>query len=93
MRIERVLSVERVNPNEKGIDLARHMTAREQLSLLEDLRIEMSKVAKYEYPQRLRRVLEITKRNGEIVSTMERGGTDDQGSTSGSQTSVTFETR
>ena len=64
MKVERVLTVERVDPNEKGIDLTRHMTGRERLSLLEDLRMEMSKVAKYEYPQRLRRVLEISHRGG-----------------------------
>jgi hypothetical protein len=62
MKVERILSIERMNPNEKGIDLTRHMTGRERVSLVEDLRIEMAKVGKYEYPQRLRRVLEIAKR-------------------------------
>jgi len=62
MKVERVLTVEKVNPNEKGIDLTRHLTGRERVSLVEDLRIEMAKVGKYEYPQRLRRVLEIATR-------------------------------
>ena len=61
MKIERTLSISRADPNEKGIDLTRHLTGRERVSLVEDLRIEMAKVAKYEYPQRLRRVLEISK--------------------------------
>jgi hypothetical protein len=62
MKVERILTIERMNPNEKGIDLTRHMTGRERVSLVEDLRIEMAKVGKYEYPQRLRRVLEIARR-------------------------------
>jgi hypothetical protein len=62
MKLEKILTVERMDPNEKGIDLTRHLTGRERLSLLEDLRIEMAKVGKYEYPQRLRRVLEIVRR-------------------------------
>jgi len=62
MKVERILTIERMNPNEKGIDLTRHLTGRERVSLVEDLRIEMAKVGKYEYPQRLRRVLEIARR-------------------------------
>ena len=62
MKVERILTVTRIDPNEKGIDLTRHMTGRERVSLLEELRIEMSRVAKYDYPQRLRRVLEVFRR-------------------------------
>lgn len=62
MKVERILTVAKADPNEKGIDLTRHLTGRERVSMLEDLRIEMAKVAKYEYPQRLRRVLEVSKR-------------------------------
>jgi len=62
MKVERTLTVTRMNPDEKAIDLTRHMTGRERVSLVEDLRIEMAKVQKYEYPQRLRRVLEVVKR-------------------------------
>ena len=62
MRIARVLTVGRLDSDEKGIDLTRHLTGDERVSMLEDLRQEMSKVTQREYPRRLRRVLEITHR-------------------------------
>jgi len=62
MRIQRVLSVAKRNDSEKGVDLTRHMTGNERVSLLEDLRREMAKVTHREYSSRLRRVLEIAKR-------------------------------
>ncbi len=92
MKVERVLTITRRDPNEKGIDRTRHLTGRERLSLLEDLRIEMAKVCGYEYPQRVRRVLAIVGKDGQIVRTMERGGTNDPGSTNGSQAGTATET-
>ena len=62
MKVERTLTVEKWNPNEKGVDLTRDLTGNERVSLVEDLRVEMAKVRNYEYPQRLRRVLEIAHR-------------------------------
>lgn len=62
MKIEKTLTVTKMDPNEKAIDLTRHMTGRERVSLLEDLRIEMARMAGYEYPQRIQRVLEVVKR-------------------------------
>ena len=62
MEVARILSVGRHNPDEKAIDLTRHLTGDERVSLLEDLRREMAKVTQREYPQRLRRVLEIAHR-------------------------------
>ncbi len=62
MNLEPILSVGRINPDEKGIDLTRHMSGRDRVSLLEELRREMSKVTHNEYPQRLRRFFEISKR-------------------------------
>jgi len=59
MKIERVLSVGKFNPDEKGIDLTRELTGDERVSMVEDLRQEMAKVTQREYPQRLRRVLEV----------------------------------
>ncbi len=61
MKVERVLTVSKINKDEKGIDLTRHLSGDERVSLLEDLRQEMSKVTHNEYPQRLRRVLTISK--------------------------------
>ena len=62
MRVTRVLSVVRADPDEKGIDFTRHLSGDERVSLLEELRREMSKVTQHEYPQRLRRVLEVAHR-------------------------------
>jgi hypothetical protein len=62
MKVERVLTVSKMNNIEKGIDFTRHMSGEERVSLLEDLRREMTKVGHYEYPRRLRRVLEVSKR-------------------------------
>lgn len=62
MKLERVLSVSKMNNSEKGIDLTRNMRGEERVSLLEDLRREMTKVGHYEYPRRLRRILEVSKR-------------------------------
>ena len=62
MKLERVLSIEKRNPDEKGIDRTRHLTGDERVSMLEDLRKEMAKVAGYEYPKRLQKVLRIVKR-------------------------------
>ena len=62
MKIEKVLSVGRFDPEEKGIDLTRAQGGDERVSMLEDLRRHMSKVTQSEYPRRLRRVLEIAHR-------------------------------
>jgi len=62
MRLVRVLSVDRFDPDEKGIDQTRSMSGEERVSLLEDLRRQMSKVTQCEYPRRLRRVLEVARR-------------------------------
>lgn len=62
MAIDKVLSFATANEKEKGIDRTAHLTGDERVSLLEDLRQEMAKVTGYEYPQRLRRILEITRR-------------------------------
>lgn len=62
MAIDKVLSFSTINNQEKGVDYTHHLTGDERISLLEDLRQEMAKVTGHEYPQRLRRVLEITHR-------------------------------
>lgn len=62
MRVERVLSISKLDNVEKGVDLTKHMSGDQRVSLLEDLRRQMTKVTHYEYPRRLRRVLEISKR-------------------------------
>ena len=62
MRIARVVTVGRFGADEKGIDLTRHLSGDERVSMLEDLRREMSKVTQREYPRRLRRVLEVAHR-------------------------------
>jgi hypothetical protein len=61
--VKRVLTITKFDPNEKACDHTRHLTGRERVSLLEDLRREMSKVTHREYPKRVRRVLEIVKRS------------------------------
>jgi hypothetical protein len=62
MKIEKILTIEKSDRNEKGIDFTKNLSGNERVSLVEDLRREMSKVRHDEYPQRLRRVLEISKR-------------------------------
>ena len=62
MKLERILTIGKNNPAEKAIDLTRHLTGDERVSLLEDLKEEMAKVTHDAYPQRLRRVLTISKR-------------------------------
>ena len=61
MRIKKILTIEKYNPEKKAIDTTRHMTGNERVSLLEDLRREITKVTGHEYPSRLRRILEIVK--------------------------------
>ena len=60
--MDRILTVRKMDPNEKASDNTRHLTGNQRVSLLEDLRREMSKVTHREYPQRLRRVLEVVRR-------------------------------
>jgi hypothetical protein len=62
MKIEKTLAIEKPDRNEKGIDFTKNLTGNERVSLVEDLRREMSKVRHNEYPHRLRRILEISKR-------------------------------
>jgi hypothetical protein len=62
MRISKVLSVGKFDPEEKGIDLTRALSRDERISMVEELRQQMSKVTQSEYPRRLRRVLEIARR-------------------------------
>ena len=60
--MERILQIAKFDPDEKACDHTRHLTGDQRVSLLEDLRREMTKVTHREYPQRLRRVLTIAKR-------------------------------
>ncbi len=62
MRIERVMTVTKWDKDEKGIDMTRQLTGDQRVSLLEDIRRDMAKVTHHEYPSRLRRLLEISKR-------------------------------
>jgi hypothetical protein len=62
MKTEKTLTIEKSDRNEKGIDFTKNLTGNERVSLVEKLRREMTKVRHYEYPHRLRRVLEISKR-------------------------------
>ncbi len=59
--MEKVLSIEKNNSNEKGIDLTKNYSGNQRVSMLEDLRRQISKVTQHEYPKRLRRILEITR--------------------------------
>ena len=62
MKVERTISVGRVGETEKAAETTRHLSPEERLSLLEDLRREIARVTGHEYPQRLRRVLEVVER-------------------------------
>lgn len=61
MKIAKVISVGRFDPAEKAIDFSRKLSGDERISMLEDLRRQMSKVTQNEYPRRLRRVFEIAR--------------------------------
>jgi len=50
-----------LNSDSKACDTTKHLSGKERVSLLEDLRQEITKATKNEYPSRLRRVLEIIK--------------------------------
>ena len=62
MKVERLLSIGKRVRDEKGVDMTRSLSHEERLSMVEDLRREMSKVTHREYPRRLRRVLEVAHR-------------------------------
>lgn len=62
MKVERILSITKLKNSEKAIDSTRHIPMDERISMVEDLRQEITKVTHHEYPQRLRRVLTIIKR-------------------------------
>jgi hypothetical protein len=62
MKVERILTITKLNNSEKAIDLTRHLSGDERISMVEDLRQETTKVTHHEYPQRLRRVLTVIKR-------------------------------
>ena len=61
MKVEGILSTAKINNSEKAIDFAAHLSAEERISMVEDLRQEITKVTHHEYPQRLRRILTIAK--------------------------------
>jgi len=65
MKIERVLTISKGPKREKGIDLCKHLTPQERLSLLEDLRQEMSKLTQQPYPIAIERTLTIVRRRSE----------------------------
>jgi hypothetical protein len=60
MKLQRVISVGNLSDNLRGARATQHLTPSQRLSLLEDLRRDAAKVFNYEYPRRLRRVLEVT---------------------------------
>jgi hypothetical protein len=62
MKLQRVISVGHVSDGVRGGRATRHMSSAERLSLLEDIRREAARVFHYEYPRRLRRVLEVVDR-------------------------------
>lgn len=53
MKLQKILTIEKFNRNEKGIDHTRYLTGNDRVSLVEDLRREMAKVTHNEYPLRL----------------------------------------
>ena len=62
MKLKKVLSIGHISDDFTGARLTRNMTGNQRVSLLEEIRRDMAKVQRYEYPARLRRVLEITER-------------------------------
>jgi len=62
MKLIKTLSISKGHSNEKAVDFTKHLSGDERISMVEDLRMEISKVTHNEYPQRLRRVLTIIKR-------------------------------
>jgi hypothetical protein len=62
MAIKKIISIGNIQKRERGIDLTKHLTPNERVSLLEELREQTYLAIKHEYPKRLRRVLEVAKR-------------------------------
>ncbi len=59
MKLQRVLSVGNMNDGFRGAIATKHLTPSQRLSHLEDLRRDAARIFNYEYPKRLRRVLEV----------------------------------
>jgi hypothetical protein len=59
MKLKRVLSVHSLYENPTGAQLTAHMTGNQRVSLLEEMRRDAAKIFHYEYPQRLRRILQV----------------------------------
>jgi hypothetical protein len=62
MKIKKVLSIGTFSDGLHGAMLTEHLTPRQRLSLLEELRRDMARICHYAYPKRLRRVLEVVER-------------------------------
>jgi len=62
MNLKRIISFGHISDNYRGARTTRHLSANQRLSLLEDLRREAARVFHYEYPRRIRRVLEVVER-------------------------------
>ncbi len=59
MKLKKVISVVPISNAMRGAQMTKHLTPKQRLSLLEDLRREAAKVCNYEYPQRIPRILEV----------------------------------
>jgi len=68
MKIDRVLTIVKGPKRERGIDRCKHLTPEERLSLLEDLRQEMSKLTGQPYPRSVERTLTIARRGEDAPS-------------------------
>jgi hypothetical protein len=62
MKVERIISIGRIDQEEKEADLTSRLTPDQRVSLLEDLRKQVYTMVKHEYPRRLSRVLTVIKK-------------------------------
>ena len=62
MTLQRVISFGHIKDNFRGAQTTMHLSAKNRLSHLEDLRREAARIFHYEYPRRIRRILEVVER-------------------------------
>ena len=62
MKIERTFTIGRLTDEERAIDQTAHLSGEERLALLEDIRRSVWKIRSDEYPRRIPRTIEFTRR-------------------------------
>ena len=68
MKIERKITLGRINEKVKHSDYTKNLTGEERMSLLEELRYDLGKFLDYDYSGRFNRVLSVVERKPRCFS-------------------------